>query len=146
MKNTGRLFPDKTGLDLKGMTPVQRKVLYYNILFPGMGFVYAGDFLRSLLFCGGALGFLFLGFGLIWKAARSGTIQFSTLFSTLAVPGICFIFMLIFHLLSILKSSSAKIYNPSVPRAILYTAASMLLATSGMIFILLAVWQSVPWQ
>ncbi|PJB79193.1 MAG: hypothetical protein CO090_05550 [Acidobacteria bacterium CG_4_9_14_3_um_filter_49_7] len=144
--NTGRLSPEQNGFDLKGMTPEQRKVLYYNIMFPGMGFVYAGDLLRSLVFGGGALGFLLLGFGLIWKSAMAGEIQFGSLFGALAVPGICFVLMLVFHLLSILKSLSAKVSTPSSLRAVLYTTLSMILAISGIIIVLAAVWQSVPWQ
>ncbi|NOY23764.1 MAG: hypothetical protein GXO70_09695 [Acidobacteria bacterium] len=146
MKNTGKLFPDETGFDLKGMTPAQRKVLYYNIMFPGMGFVYAGDTLRSLIFGGGALGFLFLGFGLIWKSALAGEIQLGTLLGAMVIPGICFILMLAFHLLSILKSPAAVISKCSARRAVLYTTVSMILAVSGIFIILKAVWHSVPWQ
>ncbi len=146
MKNTGRLFPDVTGLDLKGMTPVQRKVLYYNIMFPGMGFVYAGDVFRSFVFGGGAMGFLFLGFGLIWKSAGMETIRFNNFLSILVIPGICFVLMLVFHLFSILKSPNAVISTCSTHRAILYTTASMILAVSGVFIVLAAVWQSVPWQ
>jgi len=128
------------------MTPEQRKVLYYNIMFPGMGFVYAGDLLRSLVFGGGALGFLFLGFGLIWKSAMAGELQLGSFFGALVVPGICFVLMLVFHLFSILKSPSAKVSTPSSLRAVLYTTVSMMLAMSEVIIVLTAVWQSVPWQ
>lgn len=146
MKNTGKLFPDSLGLDLKGMTPTQRKVLYYNMLFPGMGFVYAGDLLRSMAFGGGAMGFLFLGFGLIWQSARIGNIRFDNLSVVLAVPIVCFFVMLVFHLFSILKSPSALISRCSAHRAVLYTTISTLLAMAGMVATLAAVWHSVPWQ
>ncbi len=146
MLNTGKLFPDGEKLDLKAMDAVHRKVMYYNIFFPGMGFVYAGDFLRSLIFGGGAVGFLFLGTGLIWKSIRSGGIRFDNFLSVLLWPLLCFVLVLVFHLFSILKSSSAVFSSCSVRRAVLYTTVSILLVLFEVAAVLAAVWQAVPWQ
>lgn len=120
--------------------------MYYNIMFPGMGFVYAGDLFRSLLFGGGAMVCLLLGFELIWESALAGEIQFSSLFSVLLVPGILFVLVLIFHAISILKSSAAKIGRCSALRAVLYTTICMALLLFGFFIVLTAVWHSVPWQ
>lgn len=146
MKNTGKLFPDKNALDLKEMTSAQRKVLYYNIMFPGMGFVYAGDFLRSLVFGGGAMVFLLWGFLLILKSAGEGAIGIGNFISVLALPTVCFTMMLLFHVLSILKSSTARISRCSLARAVVYTGMCMALALAAVFLVLATVWHAVPWQ
>ncbi|NOZ13134.1 MAG: hypothetical protein GXO69_05735 [Acidobacteria bacterium] len=144
--NTGKLFPDGKELNLKGMDSVHRKVMYYNIVFPGMGFVYAGDFFRSLIFGGGAVGFLFLGTALVWHSVRSGGIHFGNLLSVLLFPLICFVLVLVFHVFSILKSGSAVISTCSARRAVWFTVASIFLVFLEIAAVLAAVWQAVPWQ
>jgi len=113
LKNT---FFKLFDIDLKNLTEKNKKMLYYNIFFPGTGFFYGLDYLRGFLLGGMSILFVCAGILIIGKN-----------FPKMFFPAIIlFGFAVFFHLLAIVVSTKVKVKGESVIAANIYMILSFL--------------------
>jgi len=143
LKPTGRSLPDWLNVDLKSLSEHHRQVLYWNILFPGAGFVFAGDRTRSIVFGTGSIVFLLAGMGLGLRAVRPVWTGMGPFLTAIAPAAGCFILVIVLHVLSILTSPRAAVPSPSRPRAIAYLLVCMGTAGIGIGAFLLEIVRSM---
>lgn len=141
MSGSGISLPDWLDLDIQQLDPVRRKALYWNIVFPGAGFAYAGDLWRFLLFGGGAMLLLTGGMYLAWLRVHATAVPIAELFRQLILPIGLMTLVVGVHLGAILTSIRSRIGTPNTARAIVYIALSVLIAAAGLVLFLWEVWR-----
>ena len=143
MTRSGKSLPEWLDLNLKEMDPIHRKVLYWNILFPGAGFAYAGDPWRLILYGGGAMTLLLTGALSSWLAVRPAGLTLADMLSRMVAPMILLGTVVIVHLAAIFASTRARTPGPSRRRAMLYVVCCVVISGSSIILLLWEIWRQV---
>ncbi len=143
LSGSGISLPDWLDLDIQKLDPIHRKVLYWNIVFPGAGFAYAGDLGRFLIFGGGAMGLLVAGMFLAWYRVQATEIPVALLFQQLILPIGLMALVVVVHLGAILSSTKSRIRTSSTLSAIIYIAISVIITGFGLILFLWEIWRQM---
>ena len=141
MTRSGKSLPEWLDLNLKEMDPIHRKVLYWNILFPGAGFAYAGDSWRLILYGGGAMILLLTGALSSWLAVRPAGLSLTEMLSRMMAPLILLGSVVVVHVAAIFASTRARTRNPSKQRATFYVVCCALISGASIILLLLEIWR-----
>ncbi len=120
---------------------MQKRTYYWNIVFPGAGFAFSGDFWRFLLFGGGAMALLLTGCIGGWLALRPIGLTLSDMFQRLIIPFILLSSVVGVHLAAIFASRHARIGSPSRIRAIIYICICVFLSGLCLLLMLWEIWR-----
>ena len=143
MKHSVGSLPDWLDLNLKELDPVQKGTLYWNIVFPGAGFAYAGDSWRLLIYGGGAMVLLMVGILSGWAAVHPEGLTTGKMLGRLVVPIVLLLSVVAVHAAAIFASTGARVVHPSPRRAVFYIVCCLLLAGTGMFLLLWEIWLQV---
>ena len=145
LRNSGTSLPDWLNINLKELDPIRKKVLYWNILFPGAGFAFSGDSLRLLLYGCGAMVLLLTGILSGWLAVHPAGLTLRTMLSRMVMPLVLLLSVVAVHVAAIFASVRSRIGSPSPRRAAIYVTCCLVLAGFSMMMLLWEIWiQAVP--